>query len=106
MNCSKDEVMQYVREENVAFIRLAFCDVFGRQKNVSITPGELERAFEYGIAFDASSIAGFGNEAHSDLFLHPDPRLRVSIQNDRQYSFSRIRIRDPGAPNYSYMHNS
>ena len=79
MNCSKDEVMQYVREENVAFIRLAFCDVFGRQKNVSITPGELERAFEYGIAFDASSIAGFGNEAHSDLFLHPDPNSLILL---------------------------
>lgn len=79
MNCSKDEVMQYVREENVAFIRLAFCDVFGRQKNVSITPGELERAFEYGIAFDASSITGFGNEAHSDLFLHPDPNSLILL---------------------------
>ena len=79
MNCSKDEVMQYVREEQVAFIRLAFCDVFGRQKNVSITPGELERAFEYGIAFDASSIAGFGNEAHSDLFLHPDPNSLILL---------------------------
>jgi len=65
--------MQYVAEEDVKFIRLAFCDVFGRQKNISIMPGELPRAFEYGIAFDASAIAGFGNEVHSDLFLHPDP---------------------------------
>ena len=32
MKYSKDEVMQYVREEDVKFIRLAFCDVFGRQK--------------------------------------------------------------------------
>ena len=73
MNYSKEEVMQYVTEEDVKFIRLAFCDVFGRQKNISIMPDELPRAFEYGIAFDASAIAGFGDEAHSDLFLHPDP---------------------------------
>ena len=73
MNYSKEEVLQYVAEEDVKFIRLAFCDVFGKQKNISIMPQELPRAFEYGIAFDASAIAGFGDEAHSDLFLHPDP---------------------------------
>ncbi|MBO4432199.1 MAG: glutamine synthetase, partial [Clostridia bacterium] len=73
MNYSKDEVMQYVAEEDVKFIRLAFCDVFGKQKNISIMPDELPRAFECGIAFDASAIAGFGDEAHSDLFLHPEP---------------------------------
>ena len=73
MKYSKEEVMQYVAEEDVKFIRLAFCDVFGKQKNISIMPEELPRAFEHGIAFDASAIAGFGDEAHSDLFLHPDP---------------------------------
>ena len=70
MKYSKEEVKQYVVEEDVKFIRLAFCDVFGRQKNISIMPDELDRAFTYGIAFDASAIAGFGDEAHSDLFLH------------------------------------
>ena len=73
MKYSKQEVIQYVQEEDVKFIRLAFCDVFGRQKNISIMPQELPRAFEYGIAMDASSIAGFGDEVHSDLFLHPEP---------------------------------
>lgn len=73
MNYSQEEVMQYVAEEDVKFIRLAFCDVYGKQKNISIMPGELKRAFKYGIAFDASAIRGFGDEAHSDLFLHPDP---------------------------------
>ena len=53
MKYSKEEVLQYVREEDVKFIRLAFCDVFGKQKNISIMPEELPRAFEYGIAFDA-----------------------------------------------------
>ncbi len=73
MKYSKDEVIQYAQEEDVKFIRLAFCDVFGKQKNISIMPGELPRAFEYGIAFDASSIAGFGDETRSDLLLHPEP---------------------------------
>ena len=72
MKYSKQEVMQYVYEEDVKFIRLAFCDVYGKQKNISIMPEELERAFEYGIAFDGSAIPGFGDETHSDLLLHPD----------------------------------
>lgn len=72
MKYSKREIMQFVEEEDVKFIRLAFCDVFGRQKNISIMPEELPRAFEHGIAIDASAIAGFGDETHSDLFLHPD----------------------------------
>lgn len=71
MKYSQDEVIQYVQEEDVKFIRLAFCDVFGKQKNIAIMPDELPRAFEYGISFDASAIAGFGDEVHSDLFLHP-----------------------------------
>ena len=72
MKYSKQEVMQYVQEEDVKFIRLAFCDVFGKQKNISIMPEELPRALEYGIAIDASAIEGFGDETHSDLLLHPD----------------------------------
>ena len=73
MKYSPQEVIQYVLEEDVKFIRLAFCDVYGRPKNISIMPPELKRAFEYGIAIDASAIAGFGDVVHSDLLLHPDP---------------------------------
>lgn len=73
MKYTKQEVMQFVREEDVKFIRLAFCDVLGKQKNISIMPGELDRAFRYGIAIDASVVRGFGTVAQSDLFLHPDP---------------------------------
>lgn len=73
MKYSAKEVMQYVAEEDVKFIRLAFCDVYGKQKNISVMPGELPRAFRHGVAIDASAIRGFGEETHSDLFLHPDP---------------------------------
>ncbi len=73
MRYSKEEVMQFIEEEDVKFIRLAFCDVFGKQKNISIMPNELQRAFKYGIAFDGSAITGFGDETHSDLLIHPDP---------------------------------
>ncbi len=79
MNYSKEEVLQYVQEEGVKFIRLMFADVFGRQKNISIMPEELPRAFTYGIAFDASAIRGFGDESHSDLFLHPEPETLMVL---------------------------
>ena len=73
MNYTQQEVLQFVSEEDVKFIRLAFCDVFGKQKNVSIMNDELQKAFEYGIAIDGSAIAGFGGNIHSDLLLHPEP---------------------------------
>lgn len=79
MKYTKHEVMQFVVEEDVKFIRLAFCDVFGKQKNISIMPEELNRAFEQGIAIDAWSIAGFNYYLHSDLFLHPDPSTLVIL---------------------------
>lgn len=67
------EVFDFVKEEDVKFIRLAFCDTLGRQKNISILPSELRRAFEDGISFDASAICGFGGAEKSDLLLFPDP---------------------------------
>lgn len=73
MKYTPQEILQYTAEEDVKFIRLAFCDVYGKQKNISIMPSELERAFEHGIGFDASAVRGFGNEARSDLMLFPDP---------------------------------
>ncbi len=79
MKYTKEEVLEYVKQENVWFIRLAFVDVFGRLKNIAILPSELERAFEHGIAIDASSIAGFGGEVRSDLFLFPDPSTLTSL---------------------------
>lgn len=68
-----DEVFDYVEQEDVKFIRLAFCDIYGRQKNISIMPEELKRAFSSGISFDASAVRGFGSEVKSDLLLFPIP---------------------------------
>ena len=72
MKYTPDEVMEYISEEDVKFVRMAFCDVFGRQRNVAVMAAELPRAFEHGIAFDASAVAGFDMDVRSDLFLRPD----------------------------------
>ncbi|MBP5749957.1 MAG: glutamine synthetase [Firmicutes bacterium] len=73
MKYTAQEVLQYVQEEDVKFIRLAFCDVFGTQKNIAIQPAELKRAFTWGIPIDASAVPGFYDGVKSDLFLKPDP---------------------------------
>lgn len=73
MNETINEVIQFSKENDVKFIRLAFCDLFGIQKNISIMPDELPGAFENGISFDAHSIRGYTDITKSDLFLFPDP---------------------------------
>ena len=70
---TENEVLDFIEEEDVKFIRLAFFDISGKQKNISIMPSELPRAFREGISFDASAILGFESPDKSDLFLQPDP---------------------------------
>ena len=73
MNSTMSEVLEFVRENEVKFIRLTFCDIFGLQKNISIMADELETALEHGVSFDAHAIRGFRDVTRSDLFLFPDP---------------------------------
>ena len=73
MNTTEKEVLEFMLENDVKFVRLGFCDLFGMQKNISIMPEQLEYAFENGISFDAHAIAGFKDITESDLFLFPDP---------------------------------
>ena len=70
---TREDVLTFVEEEDVKFIRLAFVDIFGKQKNIAIMPGELKRAFDEGIPFASSNIDGFKEYVLSDLYLHPDP---------------------------------
>lgn len=71
MNYSINDILQFVAENDVKFVQLTFCDIFGKQKNLCITAEELPKAFERGISFDASAIKGFMNVTESDLFLFP-----------------------------------
>lgn len=73
MNSTVTDILDFVKENDVKFIRLSFCDLLGSQKNISIMPDELTEAFENGIPFDAHAIKGFTDITKSDLFLVPDP---------------------------------
>lgn len=72
MVTTENDMMDFIEEYDVKFIRLAFFDLLGRQKNISIMPNELSRALTTGMSFDASAIDGFKSIADSDLFLVPD----------------------------------
>ncbi len=72
MNHTAAEILEFVKENDVKFIRLGFCDIFGMQKNISIMADELESAFEHGVSFDAHAIRGFRDVTQSDLFLFPE----------------------------------
>jgi glutamine synthetase len=73
MNSTTGEVLEFVRENDIKFIRLGFCDIFGLQKNISIMADGLESAFENGVSFDAHAIRGFRDVTQSDLLLFPEP---------------------------------
>ena len=86
-----EDVIEFCEEQDVRFIRLSYFDIYGIQKNVSVLPTELKRAFTEGISFDASAIDGFLDEVHSDLFLYPDPNT-MSIFPWRSMDGSVIRM--------------
>ncbi|MBR5347837.1 MAG: glutamine synthetase [Lachnospiraceae bacterium] len=68
-----DEVLKYIEEEEAKFIRLAFRDAFGTQKNISVMPGEVKKAFEDGAPISTREIAGFRKSPYASLYLKPDP---------------------------------
>lgn len=73
MDQTISDILSFVEENDIKFIKLQFCDLFGELKNISILSSELERAFTRGISFDGSSVRGFVEVDNSDLFLVPDP---------------------------------
>ena len=68
-----EDVMKYIEEEDVKFIRLAFRDAYGIQKNISVLPGEVKKAFEDGAPINARAIAGFTDSPYGVLYLKPEP---------------------------------
>ena len=91
MQYTRYDVEEFVREQDVKFVRLAFCDIFGNQKNISVVPAQLAKAFDYGISFDASAVNGFMNVENSDLLLKPDPAT-MSVLPWRSHDGTVIRM--------------
>lgn len=58
MTVSKDELIQYVNENDVKFVKLTFCDMFGHVRNISITASQLVTAFSAGVRIDSVAVTG------------------------------------------------
>ena len=70
MGYLKEDVINYVNEEDVKFIRLLFLDAYGKQKNIAIMPNELEAVFNFGYTISSSSVL---DSLSGKVVLWPDP---------------------------------
>ena len=73
MEYSTSEVLSYVDDNDVKFIKLLFTDIFGNLKSLTVQPSILKSTFEQGVSFDANAVKGFLHVNESDLFIKPDP---------------------------------
>jgi len=75
MFSNADEVLRYIRDENVKFVDVRFCDLPGVMQHFT-TPAESFDAdvFAEGLMFDGSSIRGFQAIHESDMKLIADPQ--------------------------------
>ena len=78
MKCTAKEVLQFAEENDVKFVKLTFCDLFGRQKNVSIVSQQLPNIFDNGYLFNSTAVPGF-TDCVGDLLLFPDPKTLTGL---------------------------
>lgn len=71
MKYTVNDVMTFIEENDVKFIKLAFCDVRGKLKIISIQPPMLDKAFSTGIPIKPKLIEGFGHGVE-DVYIKPD----------------------------------
>ena len=68
---TKEDIINMIDEEGVEFIRLQFTDIFGRLKNIAVTPGQMEKVFKNKYAFEGSSVFGDMYYYDDNLYLYP-----------------------------------
>ena len=69
---TRDFALKQIEERNIHFIRFWFTDLLGNLKSFSVTPSEVECAFEEGMGFDGSAIEGLSAVQESDMLVRPD----------------------------------
>lgn len=75
---TENEVLSYIEENDVKFVKLTFCDIKGRLKNISVLSSEMTTAFERGVRITAKKICGFNLADGKDLYIFPDAQtMRV-----------------------------
>ena len=72
---SAEEVLAFLKDEEVVFVDLRFTDMPGVQQHFNLPAKAVdEDFFTDGQLFDGSSIRGFQGIAESDMQLIPDPQ--------------------------------
>ena len=74
MFSNAEELLRFLRDEDVRMVDVRFCDLPGIMQHFTIpTEAFDESAFTEGLAFDGSSIRGFQSIHESDMALRGDP---------------------------------
>ena len=69
-----DDLLAYLKDENVENVDVRFCDLPGVMQHFTVPVGSFgPEVFEEGLAFDGSSVTGFQAINESDMALMPDP---------------------------------
>ena len=55
-NYTREDILRLVEEEDVAFIRLQFTDIFGAMKNMAVTVSQLEKALDNRCMFTGRTV--------------------------------------------------
>ena len=73
MFTTPDELLAYVKDNDVEFVDVRFCDLPGVMQHFTLTANAFdESVFANGLGFDGSSIRGFQQIHESDMELRPD----------------------------------
>lgn len=81
-NPDKRELLEYVRDNDVKFVKLTFCDLLGRQRNISVLSSQLEDAYDNGVGIASYAMTGVDG---TDLKLIPASSL-LSVHPWRPHS--------------------
>ena len=69
---TQTEIMNLIDEEGVEFIRLQFTDIFGRLKNIAVTPEQMPKVFKNRYSFEGMAAFGGRYDYDDKLYLYPD----------------------------------
>ncbi|MFI5838587.1 type I glutamate--ammonia ligase [Catenuloplanes sp. NPDC051500] len=73
MFANSEELLRYLKDEDVKFVDVRFCDLPGVMQHFTIPVESFDDSvFSDGLAFDGSSIRGFQAIHESDMLLLPD----------------------------------
>ena len=92
-----DDVMKQIKDEDVDYVDIRFCDLPGVVQHFSIPASAFdESVFEDGLAFDGSSVRGFQSIHESDMMLLPDPETaRIDPFRDAKTLNLNFFVHDP-----------